>query len=362
MKKRTTVICDLQFGSTGKGLIAGYYAEKYSPDTVVTQWSPNAGHTFIDSDGNKMVHTMLANGCVSPGLQRIMIGPGSVLNFDSLETEIENARKYGYLGGVDILIHEHCALVNEGHRNAEEAFQRIGSTSKGSAEAVIDKMRRDPNPQEPKIASQRWSTDMVVSQYTGGPGSTTIRIVEAKEYAYYLDVARHILVEGAQGFSLGMHQGFYPYCTSRECTPQSICTDAGIPYHWVTRIIGTLRPYPIRVSNRFDADGNMVGYSGDFYPDSQEISWADIGQKPEKTTVTKLERRVATFSVEQLHDALRYVGDCDIFMNFMNYLNSEQQAEWMEQVIEIAGKYNARVKFTGYGATCDDIIELGHQV
>ena len=47
------IITDLQFGSTGKGAFAGKLAAHgIRPDTVLTAWGPNAGHTFIDANGN----------------------------------------------------------------------------------------------------------------------------------------------------------------------------------------------------------------------------------------------------------------------------------------------------------------------
>ena len=92
--KKINMIVDLQFGSTGKGSIAGYIAYRDQPDTIVTAWSPNAGHTFIDKNNIKDVHTMLANGIVSERLKTILIGPGSVLNYDALVSELENAKKH----------------------------------------------------------------------------------------------------------------------------------------------------------------------------------------------------------------------------------------------------------------------------
>ena len=40
------IVIDLQYGSTGKGLIVGFLAEEHKYDTVVTAWAPNAGHTY----------------------------------------------------------------------------------------------------------------------------------------------------------------------------------------------------------------------------------------------------------------------------------------------------------------------------
>ncbi len=73
------LIVDLQYGSTGKGLIAGYLAEKHGYDCVVNANMPNAGHTYIDDKGQKMVHKVLPNGIVSPSCDTVLIGPGSVL-------------------------------------------------------------------------------------------------------------------------------------------------------------------------------------------------------------------------------------------------------------------------------------------
>ena len=48
------IVIDLQYGSTGKGLIVGFLAEEHKYDTVVTAWAPNAGHTYINRDGRKI--------------------------------------------------------------------------------------------------------------------------------------------------------------------------------------------------------------------------------------------------------------------------------------------------------------------
>ena len=36
------MIIDLQYGSTGKGLLAGYLAETMQPDVLAAAWMPNA--------------------------------------------------------------------------------------------------------------------------------------------------------------------------------------------------------------------------------------------------------------------------------------------------------------------------------
>ena len=60
----------------------------------------------------------------------------------------------------------------------------------------------------------------------------------------------------------------------------------------------------------------MVGYSGDGYPDQQELTWEEVGQTPEKTTVTKLTRRIFTLSKIQTAEAIRTCAPDEIFLNF----------------------------------------------
>lgn len=363
MNKNVTVICDLQFGSTGKGLIAGYLANRDKPDVVVTAWSANAGHTYIDAEGRKFVHCMLANGVVSPNLKYILIGPGSQLCLKTLERELKECADL--LQGVEVLIHPHACVISSKHVEEEAGpMTKIGSTKKGCGAAVIDKIRRNPenNP------TMRGIVDGELID-TFGPmfDSGSYRVCTPEEYNRVIDQAERIQVEGAQGYSLGINSGFYPYVTSRECTPQQIMSDCLIPLKKLDKVVGCARTFPIRVANRFDDEGNMVGYSGPCYPDQKEISWGDVGQDPEFTTVTKLERRVFTFSKQQIRDAIRVCGVDEIFLNFCNYLrptnNIYDEGSEVDDLIDVINFIGqdiggAKVRYLGYGPTVDNVEEI----
>lgn len=344
------MILDLQFGSTGKGLLAGYLAEKYAPDTVVTAWGSNSGHTYIDSDGRKFVHTMVANGVVSPRIKRLLLGPGSVINPNALRNELKQVSDL--LQHVDVLIHPCAAIIGEEHRIAEQEFHAIGSTKKGVGAAIIDRIGRYVD--NPNIAAKAMPDDL--RKY----------VCTMNEYRDALNNAAVIQIEGAQGFSLSIYHGFYPYVTSRDVTPAQIMADCGIPIHWLTDVIGTMRTFPIRVANRYDGSGNQIGWSGPWYEDQQEIKWSDLGLKPELTTVTKLPRRIATFSMMQLREALWQTGATRLFLNFVNYLQTDEQrrlpASIGHQILSwnITG-YNGDVpgiEWVGNGPTVDDVIDL----
>ena len=315
MNRRGNVIVDLQFGSCGKGLLAGYCATKRGPDTVVCAWGPNSGHTYIDQQGRKFVHIMVPNGVVSPNLRQVLIGPGAVINPELMATEIENLREMGVLHDrVRIGIHTHAAVVNEGDRMAEsQSLLRIGSTMKGTAEANIRKIRR----QVEAIAH-----DALIRTPLEG------YLVEPSEYNSMLDHADKIQIEGCQGFSLSINHGFYPYTTSRDCTVLQTLSDCAIPADWLPdlNVIGACRTYPIRVSNR----GEFT--SGPGYFDQKEIEWSDLGIEPELTTVTRLPRRVFTWSWEQINQAIRMNAPDEIFLNFANYMENWRVRDLARQI------------------------------
>lgn len=327
---KVKMIVDLQFGSTGKGLIAGYLAERDKPDCVVNANMPNAGHTYIDSNGRTWIHKVLPNGIVSPSLKYVMIGPQSVFSLEQLRKEYNDSRDL--MDKVELVIHESAVVLQDIHREVEQqALSAISSTMQGSAAASVEKIMRNPN------RDSRAVTALKGTEFEG-------RVASHREYQIKMQGCNLIQAEAAQGYSLGLNAGFWPYCTSRDCTPARFVADMGIPLKDLDlHIIGTARVHPIRVGNTPD------GYSGDWYPDQEEITWESIGQKAELTTVTKRARRIATWSWLQITDAL---NDCDpdeIFLNFCNYDS--------DQAVDIASKL-PEIAYMGYGATRDDIAEV----
>lgn len=323
-----TMIVDLQFGSTGKGLIAGYLAMTREFTAVVNANMPNAGHTYIDSSGRRMVHKVLPNGVVGPKVKHAFIGPGSVFNPDRLCIEVEQAMSMGYV--FDVLIHPLAVPLADYHAELEAHLTgKIGSTSQGSCAALVEKM---------------WRTDPVTAKDLNLQFQEPIYLLDSESYYEVLYSHEHILAEAAQGFSLGINEHFYPYCTSRSCDPSRFLSDMGLPWNSLKHVVGTLRTYPIRVG----------GNSGGWYYDQDEISWADIGVEPETTTVTGRERRIANFSWAQLEDAVRKMGPTCIFLNFCNYMEGPD-VDGMVDGIE--GTTGIPVTFQGWGPGHDDVIE-----
>ena len=345
MPHKIDMVLDFQYGSTGKGLIAGYLAKRENYDTAICAFATNAGHTYIDeSRGIHVMTQQLPTAITSPSVKRVLIGPGSAIHLDTLREEI--ARYAVYLEGKTVLIHPHAAVVEDYHAEFElkDGRTKMGSTAKGVGEAYIERIRRDT--QNPNIIQRRVSTQDPLYDM----------IATLDEYRDALLAAESVIVEGAQGFSLSMYHGQYPYTTSRDVTPWQVAADCGLPYRWASyiRVIGTLRTFPIRVNNR---DGS----SGPHYHDQIELTWEDIGLAPELTTVTKLPRRIFSFSPQQLQEALFHCGgywDTRLFLNFANYVQDREELRRMVRMIQTPTSMNAnnaRVEWLGFGPDDKDV-------
>lgn len=323
--KDVIMVVDLQFGSTGKGQIAGTVGRKWQPDTVVCANGPNAGHTYVWTDGahtRKIVHTVLPVTSVLPTVRNILLGPGAVIDISKLVGEIDAIP--ALLGDRQLIIHPNASIVTQDHRDREKNFIGIGSTMKGTAEAVIEKMRRLPGAN----IAKNWAATLEGHSI---PGRNFRVYVNEDAYAAALDSSDRLLVEGAQGASLSMHSRFYPNTTSRDVSVNQIWADCRLParthsQRWAhqgeVQIIGVCRTYPIRVANRLNEAGDIIGYSGSCYPDQHEITWDSIGREAELTTVTKLPRRLFTFSTKQILESCRYNGPTSIALTFCDYLPS----------------------------------------
>jgi adenylosuccinate synthase len=343
------MVIDLQFGSTGKGLIAGWLAKRNCYDTAVCSFATNAGHTYIDkSRGINMMTQQLPTAISSPTVKNILIGPGALVHIPTLRMEMVRYRDM--LNGKRIVIHPAAAIVLDDHAEQEQrmGFSKIGSTTKGVGAAMIQRIQRDPSNQNVAGASGYW--DVLT-------GLLNIQ-VDADLYREILEDTENVIVEGAQGFSLSMYHGFYPYTTSRDVTPWQIAADCGLPFKWASyvKIIGTLRTFPIRVNNR-------DGTSGPGYRVQHEINWAEIQQQPELTTVTKLPRRIFTFSQEQLIQSLWHCGHyykTELFLNFANYHGEDNsKTEALIKMIETPVKMSMnapKVSYIGYGADDSDVV------
>lgn len=319
MARYITAVIDLQYGSTGKGQIAGTIAHHWKPDTVCTAWGPNAGHTFRNGEF-QMVSRMLASSAVAPSVKHILLGPGSVIDLTILQQEILD-RGRRHLEGKHLIIHPQAVILKDLDAVMEHSLLRIGSTMKGTAEAATRKIRREPDATAAGRFGEVYGA-LAPAIFEAGMSIS----ISSYFYDQSIDGSRKLMVEGAQGFSLGLHTDFYPHTTGRDVSTAQMFADCRLPWPgrgdpWPrVHVIGVARTYPIRVANRVDGRGMQVGSSGGCYSDQEEITWKELGRSAELTTVTKLPRRIFTFSKKQIREAARICRPTQIALTFCDYL------------------------------------------
>lgn len=357
MMIKSYIIMDGQWGSCGKGLLAGKLAMDRKPDVIVCNFGPNAGHTYINSPGAEPVITsQLPTGLVY-GNSLLMIGPGSIINPEKLLAEIE---KYGHYDVKNrLMIHPRAAVVTDYDLEREGAILgSISSTKKGTGSASARKMMRvNEAGNYPLVARdderlQPWCVE---------------------ESLYYDSFKGAIVqIESAQGFELSINHGSsYPYCTGRDITVESILNDVGINRFDLDEVNMVVRTNPIRVGNEYK-DGELVGTSGPVYPDMEELTWEQVSERAgykieEKTTVTNKVRRVFTWSWVQYYRAMTHIRPDNVMLNFMNYLTPAKQysdieggaLEFIGRVTDGAHTYsNGGLRWIGYGPTYEDVEDL----
>lgn len=322
------VIYGGQYGSEAKRLFIEYYVDKYKPDTIVSNFGPNSGG-FVSDGGKWATFPMGFDG-------NILLSPGSIVNYGDFKKEWEKLPK-----SAKVFVHKSACVVTPKAIEEEKRLVEIGSTMTGTMAAVGIKMARHPN-----------------NQNLAGVLPDIQRFAVSNHFWWKkLSESKRILLVVPQGHSLSLNFGMHPYCTSRNTSPQQGLADAGIPVQWVNRVIGCFRTFPIRVANRYNDDGEQIGWSGPCYPDQHETSWGEIDQLPEYTSVSNNVRRVFSFSTQQFIESCRMNGCTDVFMNFMNYLPPERRESFLDGLWDALDRngLSTTLKWLGYGPTIKDI-------
>ena len=303
-----------QFGSEGKGHIAGYLSKEY--DVLLRVGGPNAGHTVSNEHGVAKYH-QLPSGCRDTDAE-ILIGPGAVINVKRLLDEISRCA----LTQERLFIDPQCMTIEEDDVRAENTIvSRIGSTGSGVGSATARKIT-DRGCNGVRLAKDRSELRDFVGRGPNFRGKTATRL----ELAY--SERKSILLEGTQGSGLSIHHGQYPYVTSRDTNVAGCLAEAGISPSRVRRILMVIRSFPIRVANP-NKSGETSG------PLKLETSFAKIAEmagldvkeieQAEVTTTTGRERRVGQFDWELFRSSCALNAPTDIVLTFADYYAKQNQ-------------------------------------
>lgn len=315
---RVTVVVGGQFGSEGKGATTGHIGR---PEANVGRevlgvrvGGPNAGHVVYGRCPVKARAPKILEVCVkcnefghpwalrqvpvvavtNPGAA-LVIAAGSEVDPEVLASEVSALNAAGYNVTERLLVDRSATVLSESHRAAEagkELQKRLGSTAKGIGGARVDRLWREAR----TVGDAEEFTVGVLDRVDLGDTTDSMRDC--------LSDGGHVIIEGTQGYGLGLHTDYYPFTTSADCRAIDFLAQAGIS-PWGAfgfnraqvdlKIVVCFRPFPIRVAGN---SGPMEG----------ETSWNELGLSPEFTTVTQKMRRVGDWDPGLVDAAIRANG------------------------------------------------------
>lgn len=279
------VVVGGQYGSEAKGACTAHLARKAVQEgltSVIRVAGPNAGHTAYDDTGRKWaLRQVPVAAVVHPDVQ-LFVGAGSEIDFPVLLDEINSLEEAGIPIRERLTVDAQATMIDSRHKETETALVgAIGSTGKGIGAARAERLLRvadTANDRLEEFIAERIfvaeRTDHILYHHSRMPEAT-------------------VLIEGTQGYGLGLHMGHYPQCTSSNCRAVDFTAMAGVDPNWFDDYEAwvVFRTYPIRVA----------GNSG---PLKGETSWAELGFEPERTTVTQKIRRVGEWDADLAREAV----------------------------------------------------------
>ncbi len=259
MIKNVISIIDGEAGSCGKAKVIGEIAtlEDINLGAAVTNCMPNAGHTFVDENGQATIFRNIPVSTVNPNTE-LFIGPGSAIDMEVFKQEYKQVKKY--LGDRKIYIHELVPLIEARHKQYEKEHIKSGSTFKGCGAVTQEKVVRDK-----KLEFFKTFKNAVVCSNEEWLERLYNHLDNSNEY---------VILEGSQGCDLDLnHSGNYPYVTSRNVSTSQLLADSGISAERLLETIMVIRPFPIRISN-ITKSGEFI-YTGN-YGKGDELNWTQI--------------------------------------------------------------------------------------
>lgn len=272
------VVVGAQYGSEAKGHVVQRLTERVHRTSGVTPQvvrvaGPNAGHTGYDSKGAPWALRQVPVAAVTDGPVLLGIAAGSEIDLPVLLDEWDRLKDAGLLRNKVLWVHGEATLIFTEDKN-EEAFAshrdlvaKIGSTGKGIGAARSARLMREPGR---RVIDDQDALDALAD-----------RGIPVADTRHQVSGGSHLIIEGTQGYGLGLHAGHYPQCTSSDCRAVDFMAMAGVhPWEFdEVEVWAVARMFPIRVA----------GNSG---PLKGETTWEELGLPEERTTVTKKVRRV----------------------------------------------------------------------
>ncbi|MCC7459913.1 MAG: adenylosuccinate synthase [Proteobacteria bacterium] len=270
------ILVGIQWGDEGKGKIVDYLAN--DADMVVRfQGGNNAGHTVIIGDQKIVLH-LIPSGILRDKTVCV-IGNGVVIDPAVLKKEIDVLKEKGFsVTPANLQISHHAHLILPYHskldklNESKKGDQKVGTTGRGIGPAYVDKFDRigirvgdflDLNLFREKLKLNIELKNAILEKiYNVEPVSYAEIEAEVlkhrdwilphlKDISYVVHEAQakkqKVLFEGAQGTSLDVDHGTYPYVTSSNTIAGAACTGSGVGPTTIDKVIGVCKAYATRV-------------------------------------------------------------------------------------------------------------------
>lgn len=275
------VVAGGQQGSEAKGHVTGWLATSEHVGAVARVAGPNAGHTAYKGNVGFSLRQIPIAAVTNPEC-RLLITAGSEIDPAVLHAEVVFLEGEGIPVRERLFIDPEATVIEQRHKDEETALiAAIGSTGKGIGAARAERLRRSAVVWQDYLKNN--GNDLQLNMAPTAPQMYNM-----------LAAGLDVIIEGTQGYGLGLHAGDYPFCTSSDCRAIDFLAMAGVS-PWARdvelQVWLVFRTYPIRVA----------GNSGPMY---RELTWEELADRtggyiqPEHTTVTKKVRRIGEWDRE----------------------------------------------------------------
>ncbi len=344
----TVTIVGAQLGDEGKGGIVDLYGD--AADVVARyQGGDNAGHTVVHG-GEEYRLSLVPSGAIRGKVG--VLGNGCVVNPQTLFEEIDRLRERGL--EPDVRVAERAHVIMPYHRVLdgieEEAKEdddlEAGTTGRGIGPTYEDKVGRRgvrfgdllaPEVFRDRLnyvvphkrtlveevfgmeAGEEFDIDAMFEKYRayGKRLEEEDMTVNAGEFLKdRIEQDERVVLEGAQGTSIDIDHGIYPYVTSSNPTAGGACTGTGLGPTVVGQgeIVGVIKAYLSRVGT-----GPLpTELEGD--KESKQLAEYIREEGGEYGTVTGRPRRVGWLDMPMLRHAARASGFTGLAVNHLDVL------------------------------------------
>lgn len=270
------IIVGAQWGDEGKGKIVDLFTE-YADVVVRFQGGNNAGHTLVVAGQTTILH-LIPSGILHAKVICV-IGNGVVVDPEVLLAEINGLKKRGLLqNDAQLALSESAHLILPYHKKLDQLREekkgddKIGTTGRGIGPAYEDKMARtgirfcdlaSPAEFKQKLGSILERRNEYFAKLFNTPPFPLEQIYEStlkiydnlKPYIKNTSIlvnqamreGKHVLFEGAQGTSLDVDHGTYPYVTSSNTVAGGALSGAGVGPTCIDEVVGISKAYTTRV-------------------------------------------------------------------------------------------------------------------